>query len=136
MMTRKSSRTATLTRPEAHGIFQVPASDLLWAALSKLSKTWACSVDTAAQRALILALTGWKLKFERRIAELSRFVGDPQDPFLRTCLLLRARFLQEEGEPLSDGDLTASLEMLLEELRERHTDGGDARLTTLLDEER
>ena len=111
------------------------ANDTLWSAVEKVARRWGCSTDTAAQRVLVLALSGWKLKHEDLILEISRFVDPEESAFQRTCLLLRtwmSTWRAATGESLSDTDVSARLEMILDTLRDRDAAGESTDLAELL----
>ncbi|MCH7572475.1 MAG: hypothetical protein IH891_06115, partial [Planctomycetes bacterium] len=80
----------------------------------------------------------WKLKFGGFLSELSAFSKDKIDPFQSACLTVRNWLIQHEHgmeETLSDPDVQARLEMILDALREKHRAGEKANLAAILAED-
>jgi hypothetical protein len=106
----------------------------LRAALDHIGDRWRCGPERAAQRIIVVALTGWKLRDAEVLERLSAFVPG-EDPFRRTCFLLRNHFDAAEvelGEGFRDCDRLAWLETLLDTLKERRGRGERAVLADLL----
>jgi hypothetical protein len=111
------------------------ANDTLWSAIGKVARRWNCTTDSAAERVVVLAMSGWKLKHHDLILEISRFLAPPEGAFQRACLLLRtwmSTWRAATGETLSDSDVTARLEMILDTLRDRDAAGETTDLAELL----
>jgi hypothetical protein len=106
----------------------------LRAALDHIGDRWRCGPERAAQRIIVLALTGWKLRDAELLERLSAFVPG-EDAFRRTCFLLRNHFDAAEvelGEGFKECDRIAWLETLRDTLKERQGRRERAILTDLL----
>ncbi len=104
-------------------------------AVQKLGEGWHCTAERAAERVLVLALSGWKPQDAVNFERLSHFVPGQDDPFRRACVMLRHHFEapeQELGEPINDADRTVWMETLFQALQERREDGSPALLADLL----
>jgi len=131
---RSSDKTAKQAAA-AMGALAVPMTTTLQSALERLAQRWRCGTERAAQRILVMSLTGWKPHYAELIDQLSRFVPGHDDPFQRTCLMLRNHFDKAEvelGEAVRECDRIAWLETLLESLTERRKEGESAVLAELL----
>lgn len=121
--------------PSAGSALTIAVDDAVRAVLDKLGTRWQCGPEIAAQRLIVLGLTGWRPGFAGVLDRLSWFVSGDGDPLRQTCLMLRHHFDKAElelGEPIKDTDRAAWLETLLDELKERRANGKPARLEDLL----
>ena len=117
------------------GHLQVPLTPPMQSVLAKLGEGWQCGPERAAERILVLALTGWRPQSAHLLDRLSQFVPGQADPLRRTCVMLRNHFDATEielGEAVSDSDRTAWLETLLQALQERRESRAPALLADLL----
>lgn len=129
----RRSKSAAATAPG--GVLAVSLPPNMRSILDQLGQRWRCGTDRAAERIIVLALTGWRPKYADILERLSLFVPGQENPLPRTCLMLRHHFDAAEvqlGEPVKECDREAWLETLLETLHERRKDGQPARLSDLL----
>lgn len=136
MLTKVRERffSAAASTPTA-GVLRVPVNGPLTPIIDKLAARWRCGPEQAAQRLIVLALTGWTPEYSDVIDRLSRFVPGHEDPFRRTCLMLRYHFDMAEGgmgEPIRACDRRAWLDTLLDGLQERRAGKQRAMLADLL----
>ncbi len=120
------------------GLIKFSANQTVYSAIVQIAKKWKCPTGEASRRIMILSVTGWKLKFGGFLSELSVFSKDKIDPFQASCLTVRNWLIQHEHgmeETLSDPDVQARLEMILDALREKKKDGEKADLATILTED-
>jgi len=132
MFSMKRRQSAPLPAP---GFLQVPVAPSLSTAIEKIAQRWRCPTERAAERLLLLALTGWKLQYADLLDRLSRYVPGHDDRFRRTCMMLRFHFDKAEiemGEAIRECDRVAWLETMLETLKDRKAEGEAARLADLL----
>ncbi|MHC4949090.1 MAG: hypothetical protein ACYTG1_12680 [Planctomycetota bacterium] len=119
----------------ALGVVQVPVTPNIRSVIERLGQRWRCSTEIAAQRIIVMSLTGWPVRYADLLGALSRFVPGQDDPFRRTCQLLCSHFDTAEvqlGEAVKECDRVAWLETLLETLKERKMDGDRAVLSDVL----
>lgn len=134
----KSRRQESVPAPTPAGTIQLPVSDTVKSAIIQIATKWGISIEEAARRITVMALSGWKLKFAGYLTQLCDFSHDKVDPFQATCLTLRNWLVQHEKgmeEALSDPDVQARLEMILDTLREKRGDGEIADLNDILAED-
>lgn len=120
------------------GLIQFSMNKTVYSSIEQIARKWKCPVGEAARRIMILNLCGWKLKFGGFLSALSVFSRDKIDPFQASCLTVRNWLIQHEHgmeETLSDPDVQARLEMILDALREKHRAGEKANLAAILAED-
>ena len=120
------------------GLIQFSLNQTVYSSIEQIARKWKCPVGEAARRIMILSLSGWKLKFGGFLSALSVFSRDKSDPFQASCLTVRNWLIQHEHgmeEALSDPDVQARLEMILDALREKHRSGEKADLASILVED-
>jgi hypothetical protein len=120
------------------GPISVPISGTMKSAIVQIAIKWQLSVEESSRRIMVMALSGWKLKFAGYMTEIAAFSKDPCDPFQSTCLTMRNWLVQHEKgmeEALSDPDVLARLEMILDALQEKRSSGQKAELNEILAED-
>ena len=120
------------------GHIQISLNQTVHSSIEQIARKWKCPIGEAARRIMILSLSGWKLKFGGFLSSLSVFSRDKIDPFQSTCLTVRNWLIQHEHgmeEALSDPDVQARLEMILDALREKRKTGQKVDLATILAED-
>lgn len=107
-------------------------------AVVQVASKWDCPIDEASRRIMNMALSGWKLKYAGYLTALSEFCADRGQPFQTTCITMRNWLvMHEQGmeEDLSDLDLQARFEMILDALQEKKKHGEKADLAAILAED-
>lgn len=134
----KARRQETMPAPMPAGIIQFSVNDTMKSAIVQIATKWGIPIEEAARRIMVMALSGWKLKFAGYLTQLSDFCKEPYDTFQATCLTLRNWLVQHEKgmeEALSDPDVQARLEMILDALKEKRRAGAKADLNEILAED-
>ena len=120
------------------GAIQIVLNDTMRTAIAQISTRWGRSADETGRRIMVMALSGWKLKYAGFLTHLSAFCRDDEDAFQSTCITVRNWLnLHERGmeEDFSDDDVTARLEFILDALREKRKGGERADLNEILSED-
>lgn len=120
------------------GLIQISLNQTVHSSIERIARKWKCPIGEAARRLMILSLCGWKLKFGGFLSALSVYSRDKTDPFQASCLTVRNWLIQHEHgmeETLSDPDVQARLEMILDALREKRKRGVRVDLATILAED-
>jgi len=134
---RRHQESAPAAMPA--GVIQFAVNDTIKSAVIQIATKWGLPIEEAARRIMVMALSGWKLKFAGHLAQLSEFTGhDGNDAFQSCCITLRNWLnLHEKGmeEALSDPDVQARLDMILDTLREKKKSGEKADLSAILAED-